>query len=529
MTTKNKNKKTAIIISLVVCVLASACDEEKTAATAEDTQPTTTAEDTQPTTTTEDTQTTAEEDTEETPDAADLADTSTSGEPAPYVREHTLAVEMSAPEGKQWRRSIVHLHSTHSHDACDGTPRLPDGSYNTPCQESLRAALCKVRVDYAFLTDHRDLMARTPFLDLLQIDPSRGDRVIERDGEAVAGVLVCPDGFKVTTTVGMETQAMPLDFQGHLDPDPDINEAMLGGEDAEAAARFRVGGALVWTAHTESKTLPELRALAVDGLELYNLHANIDPRIQAEFLGDPTGDVLGTVLPFALKRTKTHPDLGLLAFLGKNQPSLDAWSVLLQERPVVGTAGTDAHENVLPQKTIDGERFDSYRRMMGWFSNYVLTDGPTLDDFEAALRGGRLFVGFDTLGDPGGFDVAVFDAASTRVAEMGDTLAWSEGFVMRAHIPVPKGQAEGAQTPSVRAELYRATEAGSWEVADRLTEDVAPEGETVSFPISEPGIYRLEVTMTPLHLKPHLDSYVPPLADKQFVWIYTNAFRLVAP
>ena len=66
------------------------------------------------------------------------ADTATT---APvYERQYPLTETFPAPAGKVWRRSIVHLHSTHSHDACDGDPRV-DGEVNAPCLASLRAAL----------------------------------------------------------------------------------------------------------------------------------------------------------------------------------------------------------------------------------------------------------------------------------------------------------------------------------------------------------------------------------------------------
>jgi hypothetical protein len=450
------------------------------------------------------------------------------------VRTYPNSAQMPAPEGKVWRRAIIHLHSTHSHDACDGTPRLPDGSYNLPCQASLRAALCKVRIDFALLTDHRALMATTPFPDLLQLDLAQGDHPITRDGQPVAGALRCPDGFEVITTVGMETQVMPLNFQGHLDPDPAVNEALLGGDDAAAAARFRAGGALLWTAHTESKALDALRDVAVDGLELYNLHANIDPRIRAEHLGLGSDDVLGAIFPFAARRTKTHPDLGLLAFLGPNDPALRAWATLLHERPVVATAGTDAHENVLQNITNDGERFDSYRRMMSWFSNYVLADGLSLSDFEAALRAGRLMVAFDTLGDPAGFDVALFDASGARLAEQGATTAWAPGLSLRAFIPAPPASAHdpSARPPDVTATLYRATPTGDWlpvaPPADQAAPILAP-GQAVTWPLDAAGIYRVEVWITPHHLAPFFDRNVPDLASRAFPWIYTNAFRVLTP
>ena len=59
---------------------------------------------------------------------------------------------------------------------------------------------------------------------------------------------------------------------------------------------------------------------------------------------------------------------------------------------MIGTAGTDAHQNVLPILLRDGERGDSYRRMLRWFSNMVLVESgePTPATAQAALEAGRL-------------------------------------------------------------------------------------------------------------------------------------------
>jgi hypothetical protein len=442
----------------------------------------------------------------------DSADTTP---PVPeFIRRYSLAESFAAPQGFVWRRSIIHLHSTHSHDACDNTPRV-DGDYNYPCLAKLRDALCKVRIDVASLTDHRAEFGNTPWPDTLLYDPATDELGVGELGHQY-NVMTCPDGFRVTITAGMETAVMPLSFAGPLSPDQAENFALLDGSDGVAMSRFRAAGALSWVAHTESKTLEQLDDLQVQGLELYNLHANIDPDIRP-LLGLDAFAFFTSIGPFIGKTTRAHPDLALLAFLDVNQNALDKWATVSLRRPVVGTAGTDAHENVLPNELLDGERMDSYRRMMSWFSNYVLAADDSLDAFRDGLTAGRLFVAFDTLGDPAGFDAWAEPVAGTRI-EMGRSGAPDlTTSSIRATVPVPVDALGGS--PSMRTVLLRSNGTTWVQVAEAGTGDVR-------FPVTEPGVYRIEVRMVPSHLRPYLDR-LTRLADKEQVWIYTNTFRLV--
>jgi hypothetical protein len=69
------------------------------------------------------------------------------------------------------------------------------------------------------------------------------------------------------------------------------------------------------------------------------------------------------------------PDLAPLGFVAPNEPSIVALEGLGQTLRLTISAGTDAHQNVLPNKASDGERIDSYRRMIRWFNNRVRLDG----------------------------------------------------------------------------------------------------------------------------------------------------------
>ena len=88
--------------------------------------------------------------------------------------------------------------------------------------------------------------------------------------------------------------------------------AAYDARDPEALARFRAAGALVWTAHTEQQTVEHTRL--VDGLEIYNLHANVAPDIRTEDLGLGPLDI-AQILRFSEARHRLEPDLAVLAFL----------------------------------------------------------------------------------------------------------------------------------------------------------------------------------------------------------------------
>ena len=70
-------------------------------------------------------------------------------------------------------------------------------------------------------------------------------------------------------------------------------------------------------------------------------------------------------------------------------------------RPLpVGTGGCDAHENTFTQLMPDGERGDSFRRMMIWHTHHLLVDSVDRDGIMEALGRGRLYLTFEVLGTP---------------------------------------------------------------------------------------------------------------------------------
>jgi hypothetical protein len=443
------------------------------------------------------------------------------GDPAPaalpaWDKALPDARVMGARRGLVPARGIVHLHSPYSHDACDGQPRDAAGAIDEPCLDDLRRALCTTRIDFAALTDHDASMADEEFPTLFAM---RGDDVAITDasGAQIASRITCPDGHTVTLSVGGENTVMPVMLDRHVDGDVAERRAIYNGEDAAAVAELRAAGALVWMPHTESKSLELLREIAPDGIEVYNLHANIDPNIRRDHLGlDPAGAITRAVEFADTNPGHPEPDLALLAFLAPNQPAIERWHALLGEgRRVAATAGSDAHQNALPILLADGERGDSYRRVLRWFGNVALvTDPGDPVAIESALAAGRMFALLELLGTPVGFDVV---AIADRNHELGAEIESSEGAELVVTIPDVHGLDPALPAPVIRARVIRIAPGGN------ATEVAAIEGVGEQLRVGlEPGAYRVEVSIVPRHLGPYLGDLGPALAEVELPWIYAS-------
>jgi hypothetical protein len=420
------------------------------------------------------------------------------------------------------RRGIIHLHSPYSHDACDGEPRAADGTVNEECLQHLRDGLCATRMDYAALTDHDDSMADEPWGGELFLSRD-GDVLVpsEVDGLPIASRMACPDGHEVLLGVGGENDLMPIFLDRHPDGDAQARHDAYNSNDAAAVAGFRALGGLVWVAHSESRDVAELAALGLDGMEIFNLHAAIDPDIREKYLGLDGAEALQRAFEFAGQDPAgPEPDLAILAFMEPHVPSIDRWETLLRGGArVVGSAGTDAHENALPIAFRDGERGDSYRRTLRWFSNVVLVDAASADDpiaLQDALAGGRAFVVFEILGTPVGFDMWA-DRDGGDPLEIGGEASVGEAVTITATTPTVHGlSSPDLPEPTIRTVILRIPD------SDGETVELASGDGEVSAPADQPGAYRVEVRIIPRHLGPYLGSLGPKLAESERVWIYSN-------
>lgn len=388
-------------------------------------------------------------------------------------------------------RGLVHVHSIYSHDACDGAPHDGNGVYNQPCLEDFRRGACQSGDDFFFLTDHGDSFASNEFPDVLLHDAAKGDVLVTRDGAPTANRLACPGGATALIMAGTETGTMPVGLEHHVGAQG--QRTAYGSIENPAIDQLRGAGAVSLVAHTEDWTAEQLADLHLDGFEMFNLHRN------ALKNGGVAADLILNYVDKGLLDGLPHPDLFLAAFTLDDEVYLSTWgTVLARGHKRVTTMGSDCHRNTFPQLLQDGERIDSYRRMMSAFSNHLLVkakpDG-TWDDLQLkeALRAGRNFGVFEFLGYADGFDfVAKEGDGATK--ELGETATLSKGVTLEASVPRVKNLDPAGEQPTLTLVLFRARE-GGWDEVARATEG------TLTHAVTQPGAYRVEVRMVPKHLR----------------------------
>lgn len=417
--------------------------------------------------------------------------------------------------GYAFARTIVHLHSPLSHDACDGAG-FADGVLLDPaCLQHFRDAACALQMDALMVTDHATHLSEVSLEDALWIDAARGDQAVTAaDGSVIASQMACPDGHRVLVTVGSENELMPVGLLRH--PGPTTDPAMLADvyhqDGAAAAATFREAGALVFYAHTESKTLDQIRGTQPDGIEIYNTHANIDPRIRPQYLGLESLAFLPLLTRFTDARNRMAPDLALLSFLSEATPDLVTWDTLLAEgMHLTGTGGCDAHENSFAQRMPDGERGDAYRRMMHWHSIHALVTTRDRGGVMEALDHGRAFLVFEVFGTPMGIDFRA-ETSGGETFEMGDTAP--AGVTLHLVRPsLPEGFPSDP-APTITMRIVRAAAGGGVEVAHGSDAEL-------TFATTEPGVYRAEIHIVPEHARPYLGTSADELIH-EVPWVYAN-------
>ncbi|HEY0135207.1 MAG TPA: hypothetical protein VGB85_14060, partial [Nannocystis sp.] len=205
-------------------------------------------------------------------------------------------------------------------------------------------------------------------------------------------------------------------------------------------------------------------------------------------------------------------------FLVPNEPSIVALETLGQSQRLTISAGTDAHQNVLPNKASDGERIDSYRRMLRWFNNRVRLAGPlTPATAKAALRAGNNHIVFESFGTPIGFDFFSRMEQDEVTTEMGAEVTLAAGMQLVAALPrLDPRSPQGDVPPAIEGRLYRAT-ADNRELLRTWSEGA------LKLAAPGPGVYRVEVWISPRHLAPYLGDVAANYTETPVPWIYSGA------
>lgn len=405
--------------------------------------------------------------------------------------------------GLQTLRGIVHNHSPYSHDACDGDPRLENGTRNEQCFFDVRNGMCDSGQDFVFLTDHGDLFASYEYPEVLLY--AEGDSLIEHDGQLTANRVHCVDNRQVIVAAGTETGMMPIGLEHHVGDTPAEREANYGEISEAAVRRFQAAGGLVFLQHTEGWSNEEIMTLPIDGIECYNLHQNMMDRM---------GDVVSMVLEMVNYPDDVPvPELSLIAVFEESQADLTRWAHAVATRRLPAVVATDAHRNVFNDETYDGERLDSFRRMMRWFSNYVRVPAEQVVDdrvLKNAIAEGRFYSAFDYLGYAVDFDF--FADASGEKFEMGAAVPSDQGVSLIVRQPSLYRQDPKAPAPVITTLILKAV-GDDWEL-------IAENQGDLEIDVTA-GVYRAEVRIVPKHLAPWLGRD-PQRFIRDLPWVYSN-------
>ncbi len=501
-------------------------------------------------------------------DTAELADVAVDAAPAPGP---------PTPAARGWakKRTIVHVHSAYSHDACDGEI-TKTGKANPVCLQQLRDALCASGLDVAFMTDHPAHMKEYTFAELLQVDLKQGDSPV--GNPPVANILHCkalPEmpAHDVVMTVGYEgTHNMPVGLASHFTQiqyeGTSIADATTLSEARASIDNAHAVGGLCVNAHSEEDDISVQRLVdvGVDAMEIYNTHANFKTIVGFSAKG-AKGDIsrvfdLDAFVGPADKAPES--DLVLLIMLDlQPEAAFRKWQQVLAQRHVTGVVGSDVHQNVVldglctpggqieglcdglegeypdlvkmlrkggPVILGDGQRIDDYRRVLRWVSNHVWLPAETapehmVEAMKIALKQGRSWAVYDVLGWPKDLDFVAENAG--KWIDMGGETPIGSSLWLRTPAevqPTPWAKWTAADTqkagnePQVQTLVWRIAQG-----ADKaeLVKTVDGFGQLVEIKAALPGQYHAEVRLKPRHLRTLLKG-IGGRSDAQERWAVGN-------
>ena len=431
--------------------------------------------------------------------------------------------------GNHFARVITHFHSPYSFDACDGKGYHDDGTTDLSCLHDAKYAMCENHIDFVFLTDHVEHLSETPYDSLLQNEA--GDTLLQNGAaKSIATQMNCADGFKPIMAPGLEGQLLALGMEDHTSADIPTRQATYGANDAPAKASLESVNALVAIPHTESRDTAALIALAPSVIEIYNLHANLDPKLRKKWLNKPPFEKIAKFLNYlADPYNSLHADYIFADIFELSDIYFQKWNAMLAAGLyTTGVGGLDSHQNIFSQKASDGQRLDAHRRMTRFFNNFVVT--PTIDEsaIKTALRTGHVFFVVEGLGTPVNLDF--HGTVAGTISEMGSAVMNVNGTggqtsSLSFHVPEVYSQfpgMDGDDKPEIWAELHYIQPTSG-------TESIVASGKGANADINYPdpitGFYRVHVYMKPHHLK---DFFFNEDHEKQsYPWIISNPIQVV--
>ncbi len=368
--------------------------------------------------------------------------------------------------------------------------------------------MCENALDYALVTDHPSYMAYQDFEDLLWIE--EGDTPWPDATNPVANQVGCPEGHQVLLAPGIEDELMPVALDRHLEGTDEERDALYNTSTAETLQTFAEMGGTTLVAHSEGRDLESLQVLqdgGLVGMEAFNLHAMVDPNKREEDLGLDGLGWITDVAPFLDSYSTLVSDLVFLGFVESQEVSLERWDALSARGPMTGVAGSDAHQSSLPMLMADGERVDSYRRMIRWFSNWLLVADEGPEALQEALVAGRNLVVFEAFGRPANPDVHAIDSDGLLVEAGGKV---EDGVLVVGCDTLSADSPKGLLASEIHTTVLR--DGAIW--AEGCGEHV----------LDGPGAYRVQVDITPWHLQEFLDD--DPTWIRRVPWLLYNPIRV---
>lgn len=371
-------------------------------------------------------------------------------------------------------RAVIHCHSYLSHDS-KGT------------LEEILSGAGEAGVQVIFMTDH--YTEDRTFLH----KAFRGK---------IGGVLFIPGTELSTGLLAFQIDGIPINPQQPL---------------SVQLERLSSAGCLTFLAHCEKITSwPDLKGFL--GMEIYNTHADALagngklPRSLSWYFN-------------AYSLFKAYPMETFASIFNPPTKNLEKWDELTQKLRVVGFAGNDSHGNVgirgvfledgriqietltgsplirIPMGRIPAElllgktptpgeeafaiQLDPYGISFRYVSTHLLAKSLEEPFILQALKEGRCYVSFDWLGDPTGFVYII--QGENQKAVMGEVF----------HLSQRKAKA-----------IIASPLPGTLRLLKDGQEIARDKGYLLEYEITQPGVYRAEVTLT--------------LTGENLPWIYSN-------
>jgi hypothetical protein len=324
-------------------------------------------------------------------------------------------------------KGVIHVHTS-------------IGGHSTGSFSELIKAAQKNNLDFVVMTEHTSELYDTAAMTLQGV----------RQGVLFVG------GNEANT----KTDERFLILNGF--PDANSSKQM---DTPEFLARVRAENNLAFIAYPETFTSWNSD---FDGIEIFSLYTNGKQMNVPLFLLD------------ALWSFRAYPELTIANYFKRPDANLKKFDEIAIARKSTLFAGSDAHSNIGAHLFGDDAggklinlKLDRYEMIFRLVRTHILLEPGkplTQENLLAALKNGRAFIGFDVLGDTGGFSFTAENAGESKT--MGDEISASENTILKVAAP-----------QTARFVIFKNGEK-AFEIGGN---------REVVFPVREPGTYRVEV------------------------------------